>query len=143
MSLNITLYNALTGLQTNQSALQVTSNNVTNANTPGYTRKIVDQSHVVVAGQGAGVEISSIRRTVDEYLMKEMRGASSTSGDLSARDAFFQRIQDMFGTLESDSSLGASIGDLASRLQALAANPESASQMLNELERLVHLEEAA
>jgi flagellar hook-associated protein 1 FlgK len=85
----------------------------------------------VVAGQGAGVEIAGIRRNVDEYLAKEMRGASSMVGDLSARDAFFKRIQDMFGTLESDSSIGASISDLASQLQALAANPESASQMLS------------
>lgn len=133
MSLNITLFNALTGLRTNQSALQVTSNNVTNANTVGYTRKIVDQSHIVVAGQGAGVEIAGIRRYVDEYLTKQMRGATATVGDLSARDAFFQRIQDMFGTLESNSSIGASISDLAAQLQALAANPESASQMLSVL----------
>lgn len=131
MSLNITLFNGLTGLQTNQAALQVTSNNVTNANTEGYTRKIVDQSHVVIGGQGAGVEIAGIRRTVDEYLMKEMRTASSVSSNLAARDAFFQRIQDMFGTLQSNSSLGARISDFASQLQALATNPESASQMLS------------
>lgn len=131
MSLNIALFNALTGLQTNQAALQVTSNNVTNANTPGYTRKIVNQAHIAVAGQGAGVEIESIRRHVDEHLAKQLRTATSTLGSLGASDTYFQRIQDMFGTLSSDSSIGASITDLASQFEALAANPESVSQMLN------------
>lgn len=130
MSLNITLFNALTGLQTNQAALQVTSNNVTNANTVGYTRKIVNQQHIVVGSQGAGVEIESIRRYVDEHLAKELRSTTSTLGSLGAKDTYFQRIQDMFGTLSSDSSIGASISDLASQLEALATNPESASQML-------------
>jgi flagellar hook-associated protein 1 FlgK len=130
MSLNITLFNALTGLHTNQAALQVTSNNVTNANTVGYTRKIVNQQHIVVGGQGAGVEIESVRRYVDEHLAKELRSASSTLGSLGVSDTYFQRIQDMFGSLSSDSSIGASISDLASQLEALAANPESTSQML-------------
>jgi flagellar hook-associated protein 1 FlgK len=129
MSLNITLYNAVTGLQTNQAALQVTSNNVTNANTVGYTRKIVSQSHIVIGAQGAGVEIGSIDRYVDEYLAKQVRSSSSTLGALGLSDSYFQRIQDMFGTLESNSSIGASITDLAQQFEALAANPESASQM--------------
>jgi flagellar hook-associated protein 1 FlgK len=131
MSLNISLFNAVTGLQTNQAALQVTSNNVTNANTVGYTRKVVNQSHIVVAGQGAGVEIESVRRYVDEFVAKELRSTTSTLGSLGVSDTYFQRIQDMFGTLESDSSIGAQIGDLAAQLEALAANPESASQMLS------------
>lgn len=133
MSLSVALFNAVTGLQTNQAALQVTSNNVTNANTVGYTRKIVNQSHIVLGTQGAGVEIESVRRYVDEFLAKELRSAKATVGALGVSDTYFQRIQDMFGTLESNSSIGARITDLATQLEALATNPESASQMLTVL----------
>jgi flagellar hook-associated protein 1 FlgK len=129
MSLNITLYNAVTGLQTNQAALQVTSNNITNANTVGYTRKIVNQSHIVIGAQGAGVELDSVTRYVDEYLNKQIRASGSTLGALGVSESYFQRVQDMFGTLESNSSIGASITNLANEFEALAANPESSSQM--------------
>lgn len=129
MSLNISLHNAVTGLQTNQAALQVTSNNITNANTVGYTRKVVNQSHIVIGAQGAGVEIGSINRYVDEYLNKQVRSSASTLGALGISESYFHRVQDMFGTLESNSSIGASITNLAKEFEALAANPESASQM--------------
>ena len=54
MSLSATLANALSGLNVAQQALSVTANNVANANTPGYSRKVLDQEAVVVADRGAG-----------------------------------------------------------------------------------------
>lgn len=129
MSLNISLFNAVTGLQTNQAAIQVTSNNITNANTIGYTRKVVSQSHIVVGAQGAGVQIDSVNRYVDEFLNKQLRSSGSTLGALGVSEGYFQRVQDMFGTLESNSSIGSSITNLAKQFEALAANPESSSHM--------------
>ena len=80
MSLNIALANALTGLRVNQRALDVTAQNVANVNTVGYTRKIVEQSALVIGGQGAGVQISEITRRVHEYMIKDMRGSLSELG---------------------------------------------------------------
>ena len=73
MSLAITLSNALSGLVDGQSALQVTSNNVANANTVGYTRKTVDLESRLLDGIGAGVQISGVNRAVDEFLVREVR----------------------------------------------------------------------
>ena len=73
MSLNIALYNAVTGLQLNQRALDITSQNVANVNTEGYSRKIIEQQAMVIDGQGAGVKIAAITRRVDEFLLKDMR----------------------------------------------------------------------
>ena len=56
MSLSITLFNALSGLQTNQSALQVVSSNVANVNTPDYTRKVHEQQTRVLDGLAVGDE---------------------------------------------------------------------------------------
>ena len=63
MSLAITLSNALSGLAANQSALQVTSNNVANANTEGYARKTVDLESRLLDGIGSGVPGEERRRS--------------------------------------------------------------------------------
>ena len=39
-SLNASLFTALSGLAAEQGALQATTNNVANVNTPGYTREV-------------------------------------------------------------------------------------------------------
>ncbi|WP_119459797.1 flagellar hook-associated protein FlgK [Rhodospirillaceae bacterium SYSU D60014] len=130
MSLNIALLNALTGLQTTQAGIQVTSNNITNANTPGYTRKIVSQEAMVIGNVGAGVRLTDIERIVDDHLLREVRSTAGTLGGLQVQDSYFARMQDMFGTPESNSSISASISRFSTALQALAANPESMSQRL-------------
>ncbi len=127
MSLGLALNNALTGIQTVQTALQVTSNNIANANTEGFTRKSVAPISLLVAGQGQGVSISSITRQVNESLIRDMRSQLAGIGSLRIDDAFYTRMQDLFGSLANGTSLTASIADLASAFEALAAFPEDAS----------------
>jgi flagellar hook-associated protein 1 FlgK len=124
MSLDIALNNALTGLKTVQSALQITSNNVTNANTEGYSRKSAQQVSLVLAGQGAGVSITDVTREVNENLIRQLRNNTSLIGQLTANSDYFQRTQQIFGTLTSNSSLTAGLSDLSTAFQALAATPE-------------------
>ena len=59
MSLNIALLNAVSALQVNSRSLDLAAQNVSNVNTEGYSRKIVNQEALVVGGQGAGVKIAS------------------------------------------------------------------------------------
>ena len=54
MSLNAVLSNALSGLAVAQNAFAVTSNNVANVNTEGYSRQVAQQETVVIDGRGAG-----------------------------------------------------------------------------------------
>lgn len=129
MSLSIALQNAISGLQLNQRALDVTAQNVANVNTDGYSRKIVNQQAVVIAGQGSGVQITSIERRVNEFILKDMRAQASQMKDYEQRSEFYGRMQDLFGAPGSDISLGYTIADLASRIQALAVSPENSSLM--------------
>ncbi len=129
MSLSVALQNAVSGLQLNQRSLDVTAQNVANVNTPGYSRKIVNQQAVVIAGQGAGVEISSIERRVNEFLLKDMRTQNSAMSDYQQRNDFYGRMQDLFGAPGSDISLGFTIADLSSRIQALAVSPDNNAMM--------------
>ncbi len=135
MSLGIALQNAISGLQLNSRSLDVTAQNIANVNTEGYSRKIVQQQAVVIAGQGAGVEIADISRVVNEYMIKDLRNTMSSFGNVSVRNEFFQRMQDMFGTLSSDSSVAFEIAELAADFQALADTPENVSLRTTLIER--------
>jgi len=128
MSLTVALQNALSGLQTNEAMIQVISNNVTNANTEGYTRKVTQPVSVIVAGDGRGVEPGTLDRVVDERLLADMRTTLAALGDASAQDFYYTRILDQFGTLSNNANLGAMITDLATAMQNLAASPDSSAQ---------------
>ena len=71
MSLNGIAATALSALKTNQAALAVVSNNVTNLNTPGYARRVVNLSTLSADGQLMGVDIGSIQRVTDQFLSQE------------------------------------------------------------------------
>jgi flagellar hook-associated protein 1 len=135
MSLNIALLNAISGLQVNSRALDVTAQNVSNVNTEGYSRKTIHQQAVVVAGQGAGVEISAITRTVNEFMIKELRTSVTELGDAQVRSNFYARMQDLFGSLSSDTSPSLAIADLATKFQALSDTPENVSLRTDVVER--------
>ena len=135
MSLSIALQNAISGLQLNSRSLDVTAQNIANVNTEGYSRKIVQQQAVTVAGQGAGVEITAISRIVNEYMIKDLRNTMSEFGNVSVREAYFQRMQDMFGTLSSDSSVAFEMAELAADFLALADTPENVSLRTTLVER--------
>src|SRR5690606_23132996 len=99
MSLSLTLSNALSGLQVNQSALQVTSNNIANVNTAGYSRKVVNTSPRVLGSQGAGVEISAITRAVNQFLQRDVRTEAGILGQRQVRSEYLTRMQEMFGSV--------------------------------------------
>ena len=130
MSLAITLSNALSGLAANQSALQVTSNNVANANTEGYARKTVELESRLLDGIGSGVSISGIDRAVDQFLVREVRRESGILAQRDVRHEFFSRLQNLFGSLGDNSSIGASITRFASAIETVATSPEVAAHRL-------------
>jgi len=139
MSLTLSLHNALTALQTTQSALRVTSNNVANANTEGYTRKVAAPISNMVLGQSQGVTLSGIEREVDQNMLRSIRAEMSQVGRFEVRDRFFERMQQMFGSLSSDSALSDGINKFAAKLEALAAFPEDASARLEVVQAAVAL----
>jgi len=73
MSITLALYNAVSSLQVNQIGLSTTSQNVSNANTEGYSRKVLAVENRIVDGRGIAVDVSSIFRVVDRFLVGEMR----------------------------------------------------------------------
>ena len=127
MSLSFALSNALSGLQANQAALSVISSNVSNANTEGYTRKIIQQTSIVLNGQGAGVNIDSVVRRVDDRLQLELRDTISSQRQLAVLERFYASAQSLFGSIADDSALSANVDVLGGAIANLSASPESNS----------------
>lgn len=127
MSLTLALNTALSGLRTTQSTLAVISNNVSNANTDGYTRKVAMASSVTLAGMGAGVKLGDILRTVDSRIQADAREAANQLSALEAKELFLSSMQQLFGKPGDDSTVAHRIADLAESIDALAVTPESAT----------------
>lgn len=127
MSLSLTLSNALSGLNVSQRALAVLSNNVANANTPGYSRQIVEQSPQIVGSQGAGARIEQIVRRIDEYLIRAVQTQTTALGQANVVSDYMDRVQTLLGEPGADNSLDAYIESFFSTMQALAQSPEYTS----------------
>ena len=127
MSLQTILGTAVSGLSTAQRALAVTSNNVANANTDGYTRKIHNQAAVALAGQSAGVRAEDPTRIVDAYLERELRTQTTQLGRSDALADYQDRIQGSILGEPGDTArgLGNGMTTLANAAEALANTPGS------------------
>ncbi len=76
------LYTAYSGLQTSQIAVGVTSNNISNAQNPDYTRqRATIQSktpmHTQPGDIGTGSEVVNVTRIHDEFVYKRLNSAST------------------------------------------------------------------
>jgi flagellar hook-associated protein 1 FlgK len=129
MSLELAINNALTGLNVNQRSLTVVSQNIANANTEGYTRKVVDQSAVYVGNQqlGSGVRIDDIVRKVDLYLQRSTRIQTSVYSKTETISQNLDRIQVMLGQPGDINSLDEFMETFFNSLQSLAQTPERIS----------------
>ena len=96
MSLDLTLKDALSGLQASQAALQTISNNIANANTEGYSRKKADPKSLVIGGKGFGVEIGEVKRSVDEGILGLLRNETGKAKQLEKQDIFLSQINKFF-----------------------------------------------
>lgn len=131
MSLSLSLSNALSGLNVNQRTLQVISNNISNSNNPDYSRKVIDQSAQVVAGQGAGVKVEDIDRTIDQFLVKSLQKQSSTMGKAQTLDRYSELLQGFMGRPGAENSIDSYLTSYVNAWQQLAETPERGSFRLN------------
>jgi flagellar hook-associated protein FlgK len=127
MSLSLALNNALTGLNVNQKALSVTSQNIANANTEGYSRQIIQQSAQYINGVGVGVRIDDIMRNVDKYLQRSLTVQGSSVGRTETIKTYHDRLQVLLGEPGGNNTLDEYLGNFFDTLQALAETPERVS----------------
>jgi len=130
MTLTLALNSAVSGLSTAQAGLNVISSNIANVNTEGYTRKVFQPESRVLAGFGVGVQLGDIRNSVDQNLLRDVREERATFGRLDAKNAFLKRVQDLFGTTSSNSSISHRVNELQKEWETLATEPDKSTSHL-------------
>jgi flagellar hook-associated protein 1 FlgK len=127
MGLTQALSSALSGLQVTQASISLVSGNVANAGTPGYTRKTVDQLASAGNGTSIGVRISEVQRAIDQYVQRQLRVENSGASYADTRAQTYDRLQDIYGTPGSDSTLESAFNSFTNSLQALSTSPDDAA----------------
>lgn len=92
----------LSGILGHQAALNTTANNITNANTPGYSRQEVQfgaqtPQRTGAGSIGTGVNVENIRRLANEYLTQQIREDSSLEGEQRALNTELSRLDNLLG----------------------------------------------
>lgn len=103
-------------LTANTSALQVASNNATNANTEGFHKR-----DTYFAQSSPGLRVESVRRRFDSYLAARLLNESSTLGAENSRANILRSVEAEF--TESDYGLGTRVDDFFNSMRALANAP--------------------
>jgi flagellar hook-associated protein 1 len=111
-------------LQAQQMGIAVTSHNVANVNTPGFSRQrlILEPARAETfrPGQiGTGVRAASIERVYDQFLGVQLRSEVSDQGSLESRVRGYGQLEALYSGLSDQ--------DLASDLQAFWASWEDLS----------------
>jgi len=123
MGLGISLANALTGMATSQSSLNVVSRNVANAGTPGYHKQslsVIDTMGVnSVFARSGGVE-----RAFNASLQANYNSAVSNSGYTATMSSMLDQLQTYFGKPGDDGSIDTAFGSFMNSLQALGTSPD-------------------
>ncbi len=123
MSLTQALSTALSGLQVNQASISIVASNVANADTPGYTRKVVNQ--VAIGGSASvGVRVSDIQREIDLYIQRQLRVENAGASYADTRANMYSQLQDIYGQPGADTSLESVYNSFTSSLQTLSTSPD-------------------
>ena len=125
--LTSSLFIGLSGLQAQQSALNVVGNNISNVNTPGYTREVANltSNPSQVQGQtyfGSGVSLDTVMSVRDKFLDLQLTQATSAQAKYTALYAGIGTVSSTLGDTTS-SGLAAQIQSFFQGFQTLAANP--------------------
>ena len=131
MSLLDSLNIGMRGLHAAQVSIDVTGQNISNANTDGYSRKRVNQQADALANEvfgqnGLGVEITGVMRVRDEFLDRQIWEQTGDKGMFQQLNNAMTRIENILQE-PSANGLGAQIEKFWSTWQDLANNPSNLS----------------
>jgi len=122
--LNTALLAGLSGMRTSQTGLRVASQNIANANTPGYVRTEVHLQGATL-NLGGGVQVSSISRAANQFLARASYLAEAAVGAASARSEVLDRAQGAFGDPTGETTLFNTLDSVWSSLTEVAVDPSS------------------
>ncbi|WP_296270935.1 flagellar hook-associated protein FlgK [Pseudomonas sp. UBA6323] len=118
----------LSGLTASKTQLSVTGHNITNVNTPGFSRQDAVQSTRTPQFSGAGfigsgTTLTDVRRTYSEFLTTQLRSSTSLANDVAA----YKSQIDQLDALLAGTTTGVtpSLQQFFSALQTAAEDPSN------------------
>lgn len=121
---------ATSGLFAAQRGLQVTSNNISNANTTGYSRQVLNQKAssplggIGVGLTGTGVSTTNISRVRDSYIDQKLRTQNPKLGEYTVKVTQNSIIESAFGE-PSDTGFTKVFNGLFKGMSQLSTDPSS------------------
>ncbi|MGB6348902.1 MAG: flagellar hook-associated protein FlgK [Pseudolabrys sp.] len=126
MSLTQALNSALSGLQVTQANIAMVAANVANADTPGYTRKVVNQ--IATGGNtSVGVRVSDIQREIDLYVQRQLRVENAGASYADTRADMYSQLQDIYGQPGASTALESVYNNFTTAVQSLSTSPDDPS----------------
>ncbi|WP_108124490.1 flagellar hook-associated protein FlgK [Saccharospirillum mangrovi] len=117
---------AISGLKAQQSNLATTGHNISNANVEGYSRQdvVLTTANAQYRGFGyigSGVQISTVRRITDQFMVEQQRADTSS---YQREQAYLSNIEQIDGLLAGNSTgLQSVLDTFFASLQGSADNP--------------------
>ena len=129
--LSLLLETARRALMTQQVGMSVTSHNISNASTIGYSRQRVELAATSPLKEpfgllGTGVMAQSIGRLRDRFLDTQVRSSNQTMGDASAQYQILSQVETSFNE-PSSSGLSSAMNGFFNAFQDLSVHPEDSS----------------
>lgn len=130
------------GLRSAERSLSVTSNNVINADTPGYTRQRVDKVPVGMRldnhHAGLGVNISSVSRLRNDIIDNQLNQKRQDMGYLQGKSEIFNQLEASMAS-DSGGDLDIRIGELFDSFSELSSDPQDLSVRNNIVDKAQQL----
>jgi flagellar hook-associated protein 1 len=127
-SLTTSLWIAEQALQATQGALDVTTNNIANASTPGYSREQAIFSEKAPFEQGNlvygdGVDLQKVQSIRDQVLSLRIAEETQSQSSAQAQSNALQQVQALFSS--SSQGIGADFSAFFNTLSQLSTSPSS------------------
>jgi len=143
MALNVALHSAVSSLLVIEKQMGVASNNISNANTVGYTEQTVDVSTQATQGNVTGVKAGVATTHVDEFLSASIVKNTSSSSEASTYYSYCKTLSDAMGSISTTSTggndLASELSDLQTTLSSLANTPNDTALKTKAISELTTL----
>lgn len=133
----------VSGLRTSQKQLDVASHNITNVNTPGYSRQVVEQKSDDAQWNGnnyygTGAYIDNVSRAYDQFAARELTLSTTQLEEANVKQQHLAMLDDF--TSKSAVNSVNSMNDFYHSVRSLADNPSDLGSRQTVLE---HANQAA
>lgn len=124
-SLSSAMMSALSGLRSTQAGMEVVSNNVANAGSANYSRRVLLNSQQVIGNNTVGVRAGEVNRALDLIAQRQLWTETGGGAYTATRANYMSQLENVFGAPGDSSSLEGLFNTFTQSLQTLTSSPDS------------------